>query len=290
MSRPAPMDTHHPDSPPWKPLLLAVVGFALLDAYQYLPVFLSGGPGLYLFCGVTFFLVAHVWGRLTGAGGLRGYGLGFHTGWARNAALGFAVGWVLKGVGYGVEWALGGFRFEGFTAVGPALSLLGMALVGMFLSSATDDVLIRGYLFRHLSPYLSKRALILVTTAVYVLNHVLYARMTLTNCLMWTVLGLGFAYTLVRTGSLWLATGLHWGSNVMYRVRNGFDPRQGGMVRLTELYQPAWFEWLGVGSMVLLAVAGVWLVRVAAKAEPEVTGSAPDASALAAGQAVSQGA
>ena len=269
MSRAEAMTAPTVEAPSWKPLLLTVVGFLLLDAYYYLPLLLGPTPAVYVGVYVSFFLVAHVWGRLTGAGGLRGYGFFRHAGWGRNVALGFAAGLVFQALPYVAEWALGGFRFEGFIAAGPMASLLAMAAFGMFLSSATDDILIRGYLFRHLSPYLSPRALILGTTAVYVLNHVFYAELTPLFCLRLALLGAVFAYTLARTGSLWLAIGLHWGGNVMYRMRSGFDPRQGGIVRLTELSQPEWFGWLGVGGTALMLAAAVLFVRWAAKAGPE---------------------
>lgn len=266
------MDTPATKSPAWKVLLVAGVGFVLLDVYSYLPVLLSGGPGMFIAVGVSFFFLAHAWGRLTRAGGLRGYGFFLHTGWGRNLALGFAAGFAFKGLAYGVEWALGGFRFEGFIDFAPLAVLLAQALFGMFLSSAMDDVLIRGYVFRHLSPLLSSRALIFVTTVLYILNHAIYAQMTLLNCALWAALGLAFALALARTGSLWLSIGLHWGGNVMYRVRSGFDPQQGGMVRLTELPQPEWFGWLSVGAMVLMLVATFPLSRFSAKVEPR-TGS-----------------
>lgn len=267
MSRAEAMTPPAVEAPSWKPLLLTVVGFALLDAYYYLPLLLGATPAVYVGVYLSFFVVAHVWGRLTGAGGLRGYGFFRHAGWGRNVALGFVAGLAFQGLAYAVEWALGGLRVEGFIAAGPLLSLLAMAAFGMFLSSATDDILIRGYLFRHLSPYLSKRVLILGTAAVYVLNHVFYAKLTPLFCLRLALLGVVLAYTLARTGSLWLAIGLHWGGNVMYRMRNGFDPSQGGIVRLTELSQPAWFDWLGVGATVLMLAASVLFVRWAAKAD-----------------------
>jgi hypothetical protein len=276
MSRAEAMTAPAVKAPSWKPLLLTLVGFLLLDAYYYLPLLLGPSPAVYVGVYVSFFLVAHVWGRLTGVGGLRGYGFFRHAGWGRNVALGFAAGLAFQGLAYAVEGALGGFRFEGFIAAGPMASLLAMAAFGMFLSSATDDILVRGYLFRHLSPYLSQRVLILGTAAVYVLNHVFYAELTPLFCLRLALLGVVFAYTLARTGSLWLAIGLHWGGNVMYRMRNGFDPRQGGIVQLTELSQPEWFGWLGVGATALMLVAAVLFVRWAAKAEPVAVSAEAD--------------
>jgi hypothetical protein len=276
MSRAEAMHLPAVEASPWKSLMLAGVGFILLDAYYYLPLVLGPSPAVYVAVYLSFFLVAHVWGHFSGVGGLRGYGFFRHAGWGRNVALGFAAGLLFQGLGYAAEWGLGGFRVEGFIAPGPLVSLLAMAAFGMFLSSATDDILIRGYLFRHLSPYLSRRALILGTSGVYVLNHVFYAELTPLFCLRLLLLGLVLAYALARTGSLWLAIGLHWGGNVMYRMRSGFDPQQGGIVRLTELSQPAWFDWLGVGATALMFAAMVLLVRRAAKAEP--LARAPEAS------------
>lgn len=276
MSRAEAMLAPTVEAPLWKSLLLTVVGFVLLDAYYYLPLLLGPSPAVYVAVYVSFFLVAHVWGRLTGVGGLRGYGFFRHAGWGRNVALGFAAGLAFQGLGYAAEWALGGFRVEGFIAAGPLVSLLAMAAFGMFLSSATDDILIRGYLFRHLSPYVSQRGLILGTAVVYVLNHVFYAELTPLFCLRLLLLGLVFAYTLARTGSLWLPIGLHWGGNVMYRLRNGFDPQQGGIVRLSELPQPVWFDWLGVGATALMLATAVLLVRQA-KAEPLAGTALPSA-------------
>ncbi len=246
-----------------------MLGFALLDAWSYLPTMVGAGPGLWVLLALSFFLVAHGWGRLTRVGGLKGYGLFVHPGWGRNLALGLLVGFASKGLGYGVEGALGGFRVEGFIEIGPMAVLLAQAVLGMFLSSATDDVLVRGYLFRHLSPWLSSRALIVVTTAVYVLNHVFYAPMTAQNCALWVLLGATFAYTLAHTGSLWMAIGLHWSGNVAYRMRAGFDPQQGGIVRLVEFPQPEWMNWLGVGAAAVMLLGVLVLVRFAVQAEPE---------------------
>ncbi|MGZ3461779.1 MAG: CPBP family intramembrane glutamic endopeptidase [Archangium sp.] len=238
-------------------LLLLVLGFAVLDVYLNVPTLVQLSPVAWLGLYAAFFPLAHGVGRLTGAGGLGAQGLALHRGWGRNLLLGFAfcaLVWTLK---YVLLWALGAFRVEGLRPEGLA-SLVLQAAVAMFLSSATDDVLVRGYLFRHLSGRLPAGALVALTTFVYVLNHVWYVHLTPETCLSLGLLGLMFALALARTGSLWLSIGLHWGGNVVYRFYDGFDA-QGGVLRRVLLPEAPWQEGVKLG-VTALALAALFLL------------------------------
>jgi hypothetical protein len=245
-----------------------VAGFVLLDVYLNLPNLVQVPPVAWLGLYAAFFPLAHGVGRWSGAGGLGALGLAPHRGWGRNLLLGFVfcvAFWALK---YALLWALGAFRVEGVRPAGDIAVLGAQALLAMFLSSATDDVLVRGYLFRHLSGHLSAGALVALTTCVYVLNHVWYAHLTPGDAVFLGLLGLMFSLALVRTRSLWLSIGLHWGGNVAYRLHDGFDA-QGGVLRRVELARAPWHEGVGLAVTALALAALFLLFRFTARSERE---------------------
>jgi hypothetical protein len=243
-----------------------VAGFVALDVYLNLPHLVQVPPVVWLGLYAAFFPLAHAVGRWSGAGGLEELGLAPHRGWGRNLLLGFAfcaAFWALK---YGLLWGLGAFRVEGVRPAGDVAVLGAQALLAMFLSSATDDVLLRGYLFRHLSGHVSAGALVALTTFLYIFNHAWYVHLTLGDAVFLGMLGLMFSLALVWTGSLWLGIGLHWGGNVLYRLHAGFDA-QGGVLRRVELARAPWHEGVGLGVTALAVVALFLLFRFTARSE-----------------------
>lgn len=249
-------------------LVLAVAGFVALDVYLNVPNLVSVPPWAWLGLYVGFFPLAHAVGRLTGAGGLAELGLAFHRGWGRNLLLGLLFCTALGVLKYVLLWALGAFQVEGPRPAGAILGLVLQSLLAMFLSSATDDVLLRGYLFRHFSRYLSAGPLVALTTVVYVVNHAWYVQLTLDAVVFLGLVGLMFALALARTGSLWLSIGLHWGGNLAYRLYDGFDA-QGGVLQRVVLSSPAWHEWVKNGVTALTLIALFFLFRFTARSERE---------------------
>lgn len=265
-AHPAPLSSAAPV--PAMRLLLLVGGFAVLDVYLNVPAFVQLSPLAWLGLYAGFFPLAHVVGRLSGAGGLGKLGLALHEGWGRNLLLGFvfcAFFWALK---YVVLWALGAFRVEGLRPAGDIALLAVQAALAMFLSSATDDVLLRGYLFRQLSGSLSTGVLVALTTVAYVLNHVWYVHLDVQSCLFLGLLGLMFSLALARTGSLWLSIGLHWGGNVVYRFYDGFDA-QGGVLRRVTMPEAAWQEGVKFAVTLLALAAMALLFRFTVRSDRE---------------------
>lgn len=248
--------------------VLAVAGFVALNVYLNVPNLVPVPPWVWLVLYVGFFPLAHGVGRLTGAGGLAELGLALHRGWGRNLLLGLLFCLVLGVLKYALLWGLGAFQVEGLRPAGAILVLVLQSLLAMFLSSATDDVLLRGYLFRHLSRSLSARALVALTTVAYVLNHAWYMHLTLESTVFLGLVGGMFALALVRTGSLWLSIGLHWGGNLAYRLYDGFDA-QGGVLQRVVLSQPDWHEWVKNGATALTLAALFLLFRFTARSERE---------------------
>jgi membrane protease YdiL (CAAX protease family) len=100
----------------------------------------------------------------------------------------------------------------GMASLLPTLPLL---LVSTFVASLAEDILTRGFWYRASGVrWRGGVGFVLVSSAIYVLNH----NYRLGNGPMeWLVLfcfGLAYAAALWRSGSLWAALGLHWGWNL----------------------------------------------------------------------------
>jgi uncharacterized protein len=107
------------------------------------------------------------------------------------------------------------------------LSQAALLIFGCAFSSLTEDVLTRGYVYRHLKHTWSKPAIVLFSTLVYALNHIhrldepvyfLYA----------LVLGVQLMIPLVITKNIWYTFGVHWAGNIVYHLTNNVMHTAGG--------------------------------------------------------------
>lgn len=88
--------------------------------------------------------------------------------------------------------------------------------IGTLLPSLAEDILIRGYLFAHLSNRLNKNLFVFISAILFTLNHIF--RLTHVDVMMYIfILGLVLAFCLAYTRSLWLTLGIHWGTNIAYQ-------------------------------------------------------------------------
>jgi len=99
------------------------------------------------------------------------------------------------------------------------ISQAALLTFGCAISSLTEDVLTRGYLYRHTKNKCSKPALVLFSALVYALNHIhrlnepvyfLYA----------LVLGVQLMLPLVITKNICYSFGVHLAGNIVYHLTN----------------------------------------------------------------------
>lgn len=176
--------------------------------------------------------------------GLASLGLPRDAGGARGLALGTAGGLLLIGSVVATLWVAGWVRWV--PDARPGSPILHAAGLGLLLAPAafTEELLFRGYPFQLIAARFGGAAAILATSAVFALVHGANPdvdALSLVNIGAAGVL-LGLAYW--RTGSLWVATGLHFGWNYAMAVGDlsvsglelgmpGFDPRLVGPEILT---------------------------------------------------------
>ena len=236
---------------PYIAVLLWLSGFVLLDLYTNLvprwvgfaiPVWLAYVAGFF----VLFFLVCRFGLGLRDAAAV---GLGRPNGRWRHLIVGFVIGfgiWALKNA---VFAAMGKFEVVGWRDLDFALPLLGQALVGMFLASAVNDLMIRGYGLAFCRRFHLMAWYVVITSIVYALDDSWNEGLQLDNLAFSLILGVSLGYTVLRTGAIWMSIGIHWGGNVCFRMMSGFDGN--GIVRLEHVVDGARFEY---ASMVITAL------------------------------------
>jgi hypothetical protein len=236
-------------------------GFVLLDLYVNLvprwvgyaiPVWLGYVAGFF----VLFFLVCRFVAGIRDAAAV---GLGRPAGWRRQLGTGFAIGfgiWALKNA---VFAAMGKFELVGWRGLDFALPLLGQALVGMFFSSAVNDLMIRGYGLAFCSRFRLMAWYVLLTSAIYALDDSWNEGIQPGNVAFSLILGVSLGYTVLRTGAVWMSIGIHWGGNVCFRVMSGFDGR--GIARLEHVVDGVRFDYAGMTVTALMFPVVVLVLR-----------------------------
>ena len=226
-------------------------GFILLDLYANLvPRWTGFAIPAWLAYVAGFFLLAFVVCRFgLGLRELAAVGLQRSPGAWRDLGIGFLVGfgiWALKNL---VFAAMGKFELVGWRGLDFALPLLAQALLGMFLASAINDLLVRGYGLAFCRRFGLMAWYLLLTSLVYALDDGWNAGIELNNFLFSLILGISLAYTVLRTGAIWMSIGIHWGGNVCFHVMSGFDGT--GIARLEHMLDGARFEY---AAMVVTAL------------------------------------
>ena len=146
--------------------------------------------------------------------GLTGAGLGWSAASIRNLALGFAGGVAAATAALGVP-ALAGFAaFEPNPhSAAPWTTVVYVTAVLLF-GAFGEEILFRGFAFQTVLPAVGNWATILPFGVAFAAVHSGNpgsSWLSLANTAGWGIL-LGFA--VVRSGDLWLATGLHYGWNI----------------------------------------------------------------------------
>jgi hypothetical protein len=190
---------------------------------------------------LAFVGVAYAVARWQGLAGLRAWGL--TGGWRSGPLLvvGLAVGLLAYGLAFGVRLWL---HLEVVAVVPNTLPLLRQTLVfslGTFLPSLAEDILTRGYVFRHLRPRFGAAALVVLSATIYVLNHWYALGNGPAQLVYLFVLGLMLAVPLAVTRNLWYTVGAHWAGNIVYRFTTDVLTVQAGPNQFPGLWELTFF-------------------------------------------------
>lgn len=107
-------------------------------------------------------------------------------------------------------------------APGELLPILALAMVSTFVPSLAEDIITRGFWWRVPGAGLRGATFVLVTSTIYVLNHVYRLANGPAEWAMLFCFGIAYGVAVVRTGSLWAAVGVHWGWNLSNALLDSF--------------------------------------------------------------------
>lgn len=192
-----------------------IIGFILLFAVYHFPEFFTAFWIMAVFK-IGFLLVAFMTGRVQGWKGLEGFGLGLRTGWWRQLLKGLLLGLLFFGFAIVLSVSVGFERFQGFASFNVVVNQLPLLLLMTVFPSVAEDILTRGYLFGHLFAKMKPWGWVLLSAAVYVLNHIWRLTEDPAVLTYLFVFGVALAFTVWKTKSLWLAFGIHWGANIAF--------------------------------------------------------------------------
>lgn len=199
---------------------------------------------------LLFPLVAWWASHLLGFSGMRAWYLDARPGWFRLLALGLGLAVLAKFAAVAIGVGTGVYSFA-WTAPAAGAALAGglvFLVFSTFIASTAEDILTRGLVLRAF-PRLGRHwGFILVSAALFVLNHIYRLHKGPVEWFTLFCFGLAYAAALYRTRTLWAAVGLHWGWNLANGLLDTFAQ--------SDLMQPAVAPFYSSAAhLVLLAAA-----------------------------------
>jgi membrane protease YdiL (CAAX protease family) len=183
----------------------------------------------------------------------------------RDLGLGFVGGVAFIGVTCAAILATGGAEFRyALSAPGDAVRLLGpLALFGVF--AAAEEFYLRGYPVKVLDESWGRVAAVLLTSVVFSLMHLFNPGAGVLPLVNVALAGVILALVYLRSGSLWVAVGFHWGWNFGEGPLFGFNVS--GLTAGPTLFEaaPKGAAWLSGGAFgpegsVLLTITSAILI------------------------------
>lgn len=205
-----------------KPLLKILTGFAVLfacyHAAEYMVLYQNNATG-FLLLSALFFILTFAISKWQGDKNVRGWGLQVN----KHSLLCFATG-LLVGLTINMLLFLTCLLLHievisfipSLQAFIPQAALL---IFGCAFSSLTEDILTRSYVYRHGQSKASPVLLILISAAVYTLNHI--HRLNEPVYLLYIfIIGIQLMIPLLLTKNMGYTFGIHWAGNMVYHVTN----------------------------------------------------------------------
>lgn len=195
---------------------------------------------------IGFLFVAFFVAKIQGLHGFGGYGLSLRPSGMSTLFRGLAIGLLFFLLPFFLSIFLNFEYIIDTDTAHHAIRQFPVILLMTFVPSLAEDILTRGYLFGHFK-FLKPSVWVLISTIIYVLNHIWRLDDGAAVLSYLTFLGIALAIAVLNAQSLWLAFGIHWGANIAYEVSNAF-------IHTKQIAQHDGATWLLAASWCILAI------------------------------------
>ena len=237
-----------------KKIFSFVLGFLILFVVYHFPEFFSAFWIMATFK-IGFLIVAFILARLQGWKSFGGYGLSFSPKWSFNLMKGLLMGLLFFGLSVFISIKLGYEQIAEISSFKSAIYQLPIILLMTAIPSIAEDILTRGYLYGHLKS-LKPVVWILLSSSVYVLNHIWRLDDGPAVLIYLFILGVVLASAVWVTKSLWLAFGIHWGANIAFESTNSVFQTK----TLVEHNGPTWIL-AATWALLFIIIAFFWFPK-----------------------------
>jgi membrane protease YdiL (CAAX protease family) len=145
-------------------------------------------------------------------------GFGFHSRWLKEYGLGVFIGAICVSFLFLFMWSAGFFELE-FTSIHLTLlvNIFIFSLLTTLFQSAFEELLFRGYLYQNLILATGAVVATAVLSLLFGIGHLLTPNAKLLTAVNLSAFGVLHALAYLKTRSLWLPSGLHFGWNFFMR-------------------------------------------------------------------------
>lgn len=192
-----------------------IVLFCLYHAAEYMIIFKNSAAG---FLGFQFLFFCSAWciAKIQFKQGMKAWGLGTGKFFFWHLAVGMLMGIVLYGLTFGISVFTGAEKIISIPSWKAIAAPLGLFIFGNFFSSVSEDILTRGYLYKHFIAKWSGGVLVIISAVVYLLNHIYRLADGIETYTYLLMLGILFIIPVIRTQQLWFTSGMHWAGNCFF--------------------------------------------------------------------------
>ncbi len=182
---------------------------------------------------------------------------------------GVPVGLVMLSLLLALIAALHGFSIGGLALGGlEALKFGALYGIGFVLVAFFEEFSFRGYMQSTLASGMGFWPAAIVLSIVFGATHLANSGEAILGAVMAGAFGLVAAFSLLRTGNIWFAIGMHaswdWGETYLYSVPDSGLPSQGHLLNVS-FHGPTWLTGGSVGpegSAVALLVLLIWALAI----------------------------
>lgn len=220
-------------------LLQVLTGFFILFTFyhtaEYWVLYRNNVTGFIVFQFLFFMAAFGIAKWLTG-NGLITWGLAFTKKTMKQLIAGLAAGFAVYLLYFFVCYKLQVVEIAAVPSFKTAVLQFCYLGFGTALTSLSEDIVTRGYLYHFLNGKLQQKQLVAFSALVYVLNHIHRLDDGWQVWVYLFIMGVFLMKAFINTAGIWMTFGLHWSGNMVYHSTHNIISSDDGLNQHYSIY------------------------------------------------------